>query len=52
MSQQKIFAWLMLNRGDTTLRWIRAEPPCNKGEVVIPLRNWHLVIGWQRKGNL
>jgi len=36
----------MLNQGCAARKFTKAEAPCLKGEIVIPLFRWHLVIGW------
>lgn len=40
--------WAMLQRGSTPWRFIRAEPPCWKGEIRLSLHWWNLTIGWER----
>jgi hypothetical protein len=40
--------WVMLIRGRALFESIKAEPPCGKGQLTIPLGGYHLVIGWQR----
>jgi hypothetical protein len=41
-----LITWAMLGKSWLGLRYIKAEPPCNKGEIRI---GW-LTIGWQRSG--
>jgi len=38
--------WMMLLRGRQKFRFAKAEPPCMKGSVSIPLLAWTLCIGW------
>lgn len=40
--------WLMLTNGACELRFIRAEAPCWKGEINIPLYRWSLTLGWHK----
>lgn len=40
--------WLMLLRGSGDWRFIKAEPPCWKGEIRASFRWFKLVLGWQR----
>lgn len=39
--------WIMICKGNCKLQYIKAEPPCNKGEIDIPLARWRMTIGWQ-----
>jgi hypothetical protein len=39
--------WVMLNRIPGSFRRIKAEPPCMKGEVVLIVPTFRVVIGWQ-----
>jgi len=41
--------WAILQRGKGTFRFVRAEPPCLKGEISLPLLWWTLCIGWSKK---
>lgn len=41
--------WLMLINGPGNWRFVKAEPPCWKGEVCFSLHFCHAVIGWQAK---
>jgi hypothetical protein len=41
--------WLMLGPGGIRqFRYVKAEAPCWKGEVNVPLFGWSVTIGWQR----
>lgn len=40
--------WLMLIGEKGTLRYVKAEAPCWKGEIVIPFFGDCIVFGWQR----
>jgi hypothetical protein len=44
------FFWLMLINREN-FRYTKAESPCMKGEILIPLKSKTLVIGWQRTKN-
>lgn len=39
--------WLMLIRG-RGWRYIKAEPPCMKGEITVSAFGFQLILGWQR----
>ena len=41
--------WLMLIKGKANWKFTKAEPPCNKGEIIIPLHWYHITIGWQER---
>lgn len=36
--------WAMFVRKSDGIRYVKAEAPCWKGEIVL----WRLVIGWQK----
>jgi len=36
--------WVMASRNFKKIKYIKAELPCNKGEICLPF----LVIGWQK----
>jgi hypothetical protein len=40
--------WLLLQTGPTPWRYIPAEPPCQKGELRVSFRWFHVVLGWQK----
>ncbi len=42
--------WIIVNAGRADWKFTKAEAPCWKGEIVLPLFSWHLVIGWQSVG--
>jgi hypothetical protein len=42
--------WIMICKGGCRFKYIEAGPPCNKGEINIPIIKWRIVIGWQREG--
>lgn len=44
---KRMLAWAMLSSGRSRFRFVRAEAPCWKGEIVLPLVIATLVIGWQ-----
>ena len=37
--------WIMVSRNFKIFKYIKAEPPCNKGQIDTPL----LTIGWQKE---
>lgn len=44
--------WIMLFKGNSKkiiIKYIKAEPPCNKGEINVYLRRYVFLIGWQSK---
>jgi hypothetical protein len=49
MSQKK-FILIMISGGKGKLHYVKAEPPCNTGNLTIPLFKWHIVIAWYLKG--
>ena len=44
-----MIVWIMFCRGTCEFKYIKAEYPCNKGELNIPLKYYHIIIGWQIK---
>ena len=55
MYKQLIFSlrfsrlWVILVYGYYQFDYIKAAPPCNKGEINIPLGLCSIVLGWQNK---
>jgi len=41
--------WIVLQRGAADWKYIKAEPPCQKGEVRFSLLLIHGIIGWQSR---
>jgi hypothetical protein len=41
--------WVMLIKKKGKFQRIKADGPCWKGEINIPLFSYTLTIGWQRK---
>lgn len=39
--------WLLVQRGPCDWRYIRAEPPCHKGEIRASFRWLNITVGWQ-----
>ena len=39
--------WLILTPGGSGWRFVRAEPPCWKGEVSASILSLTLTVGWQ-----
>jgi len=39
--------WLLFDRCEDSTRYVRAEPPCWKGELTLALLGFRVVVGWQ-----
>ena len=39
--------WIMVIKGADRWKYISAELPCNKGEIVMSFVFFHIVIAWQ-----
>jgi hypothetical protein len=44
-----MLAWMILVKGSRRWRFVKAEPPCMKGEIQVSLCGLSVVFGWQRR---
>jgi len=42
--------WIMVIKGSSKWGYIKAELPCNKGELMLSFRYFHIIIAWQSGG--
>jgi hypothetical protein len=48
VSNNNLLFWIMVIKCPGDWRYIKAEPPCMKGEIDMSFKFFNVVIGWQK----